>query len=179
MTRGRPLESATQNGYYPLVAGKVPDGSAPPNRRVDKARGCVVMEKLVRLSMSIEKSLFQKLERMVERRGYENRSEFIRDTVREMIVDEQWKKNEVVIGTVMLVYDHNRRELSEKLTDLQHHQHDMILASTHVHLDQNLCAEMIMVRGKAGDITRLADSLRQQRGVLHAKLITSSTGKEL
>ena len=137
------------------------------------------MPKLVRLSMSIEKPLYDKLERIVERKGYENRSEFLRDTIREMIVDEQWDKNEEVVGTIMLIYDHNRRELSEKLTDIQHHEHGMILAATHVHLDHDLCAEMIMARGKAGEIRRLSDSLRQQRGVLHSNLITSSTGKDL
>jgi CopG family nickel-responsive transcriptional regulator len=78
-----------------------------------------------------------------------------------------------------LIYDHHRRLLSEKLTELQHHHHDAILASTHVHLDAHMCAEVIIARGKAAEIEHVADELRRQKGVLHAELSVGSTGSRL
>jgi CopG family nickel-responsive transcriptional regulator len=129
--------------------------------------------------MSIEKPLLQRLEAMVTKSKYANRSEFIRDMLRERLVEEEWKGNEEVVGTITLVYDHETRELSKKLTHLQHHHHDVVLASTHVHLDEHMCAEMVLTKGPASEIEEMASLLRQQKGVLHASLSLSSTGKEL
>jgi len=129
--------------------------------------------------MSIEKPLLDRLERMVKKSRYANRSEFIRDMLRDRFVEEEWQGNEEVVGTVTLVYDHHTRELSKKLTALQHHRHHLVLATTHVHLDHEMCAEMILMKGKANDIREMADLLRQQKGVVHAALSISSTGKNL
>ena len=137
------------------------------------------MPDLVRLSLSIESSLYKRLEKLVKQSGYSNRSEFIRDLIRDRLVKDKWKSDDEVIGTITLVYDHNVRALSRKLTSLQHHHHNEILATTHVHLDRNICAEMILVRGKAGRVRHIADSLRQQKGILHAELSMSSTGQDL
>lgn len=137
------------------------------------------MSDLVRLSFSIERPLYEQLEELVHKTGYSNRSEFVRDLIRHRLVEREWAQDEEVVGTVTLVYDHETRELSKKLTHVQHHHHDAVLATTHVHLDERLCAEMILVKGKAGAIRRLADELGQQKGVLHASLSLSSTGEEL
>jgi CopG family nickel-responsive transcriptional regulator len=137
------------------------------------------MSNLARLSFSIEQPLLDRLERLLEQSQYENRSEFIRDLIRDQLVEQEWEHNEEALGTVTILYDHHMRQLSDKLTDLQHEHHDAILAATHVHLDHHLCAEMIMVRGRADRIRHLADSLRRQKGVLHATLSMSSTGKKL
>lgn len=137
------------------------------------------MSNLARLSFSIEQPLLDRLERLLEQSQYENRSEFIRDLIRDQLVEQEWEHNEEALGTVTILYDHHMRQLSDKLTDLQHEHHDAILAATHVHLDHHLCAEMIMVRGRADRIRQLADSLRRQKGVLHATLSMSSTGKKL
>jgi CopG family nickel-responsive transcriptional regulator len=134
---------------------------------------------LERFSLSIEKALLNKLEALVKRSGYENRSEFIRDMIRQRLVEAQWKNDEEVVGTITLLYDHETRELNNKLTRLQHQHHHVVLASTHVHLDHHLCAEMILAKGKAGLIQEIAHLLHQQKGVLHAALSLSSTGKEL
>jgi len=134
---------------------------------------------LVRLSMSIEKSLYDRLERLVARSGYSNRSEYLRDLIRERLVEEEWAQDEEVVGAVMLLYDHEVRELSAKLTHEQHHHHDAVLATMHVHLDAHVCVESILVQGTASDIRALFDRLRQQKGVLHAALSLSSTGKDL
>jgi CopG family nickel-responsive transcriptional regulator len=123
----------------------------------------------------MEKDLTDRLEALVQESRYTNRSEFIRDLVREKLVETVWKRNEEVLGTITLVYDHEKRELSQKLVSIQHHHHrGDVLAATHVHLDEHLCAEMIMVRGKASDIRALADLMRAQKGVLHAALSMSA-----
>ncbi|MBN1554522.1 MAG: nickel-responsive transcriptional regulator NikR [Phycisphaerae bacterium] len=137
------------------------------------------MSDLVRLSMSIEKSLYEKLEALVAQSRYTNRSEFLRDMIREHLVEREWESQKELLGTISMVYDHHQRGLSERLTGLQHDFRGTILATTHIHLDHHHCAEMIMVRGRGEDIQRLVDDLHRQRGVLHAKLATSSTGKTL
>lgn len=135
------------------------------------------MSRLVRSSFAMEKSLTDRLEALVRQSRYTNRSEFLRDLVREKLVETGWKRNEEVLGTITLVYDHEKRELSRKLTHLQHHHHaGAVLAATHVHLDEHLCAEMIMVRGRASDVRALADEMRSQKGVLHAALSMSAAG---
>lgn len=137
------------------------------------------MADLERLSISIEQPLLDRLEVMIRESGYTNRSEYIRDLIRNRIVKEEWERNEEALGTITLLYDHHQRGLSDRLTDLQHDHHHAILATTHLHLDHHLCAEMIMVRGRASMIRKLADGMRKEKGVLHAELSLSSTGKRL
>ena len=128
------------------------------------------MSELVRLSLSIEEPLFDRLEKLVKKSGYSNRSEFVRDMIRKQLVDGEWQKDEEVLGTITLVYDHGQRRLSEKLTYLQHHHHSAILVSTHVHLSKSLCAEVILVRAKASDVRKLADTLGMARNTVRQGL---------
>lgn len=137
------------------------------------------MSDLVRVSFSIEKPLLDQLENMVSGSRYENRSEFIRDMIRDHLVEQHWEKNREALGTITVIYNHHSRELSKKLTELQHHHHTSVLATTHVHLDREVCGEMIMVRGLANEIREIADLIRKQKGVLHSALSMSSTGKKL
>ena len=137
------------------------------------------MSKLARLSFSIEEDLMRKMSRLLKRGRFKNRSEFIRDLIRSRLVELEWEKDAEAIGTITLVYDHDTRRLSDKLTQLQHKQHNAVLATTHVHLDDHLCAEMIMVKGRAHLIQDLSEVLGQQKGVLHSSLSMSSTGKQL
>ena len=137
------------------------------------------MADLERLSFTIEKNLASKLEKLMRAGKFRNRSEYIRDLIRSRLVEDQWEKDEEALGTITLIYNHHMRQLSDKLTDIQHHHHDAVLATTHVHLDHHLCAEMIMVRGKAHLIREMAEAIGQQKGVLHASLSMSSTGKHL
>ena len=134
------------------------------------------MSNLVRLSFSVEEGLFNKLESLVEKNGYKNRSEFIRDIIRNMLVEEEWEQDREVVGTITLIYDHHASRLSEKLTDIQHEYHDLVLASTHVHISHSLCAEMIMVRGGSEKLKTLTNNLQSQKGVLHAGFTMTSTG---
>jgi len=117
------------------------------------------MPDLVRLSFSLEQPLAAELERLVTDGRYQNRSEFIRDMIRDRLVAEQWDRDDEVVGTVTLVYDHHAHSLTERLTDLQHHHHHNVLATTHVHLDAHRCAEMILLRGKASDLTEIIEQM--------------------
>jgi CopG family nickel-responsive transcriptional regulator len=137
------------------------------------------MTELIRVSFSLEKPLWARLKELTRRRRYGNRSEFIRDMIRDRLVEQEWENNEEALGTITLIYDHHARGLNEKLTELQHEHYHEIMAATHIHLDQHRCAEMIMVRGQAQHIRAIADLLRQQKGTLHAVLSLSSTGRKL
>jgi len=137
------------------------------------------MTDLMRVSFTIERSLYEELEKLLTTTQYENRSEFIRDMVRERLVRDSWRRNEEAVGTITMVYDHHQRDLSGAITHVQHEHHDAILATTHVHLTHDLCVEMIMVRGLAAQIESLADELRSRKGVLHVAVSMSSTGKRL
>ena len=137
------------------------------------------MSDLVRVSLAIERSLLKRLEKMLAAGGYTNRSEFIRDMIRQRLVEQEWQGDREAVGTITLVYDHHARLLSEKLTDLQHEHHGTILATMHVHLDEHTCVETVLARGPASRIREIADRIRRQKGVLHAALSMSSTGKEL
>jgi CopG family nickel-responsive transcriptional regulator len=134
---------------------------------------------LERLSFSLERPLLDRLEKLREEAGYANRSEFLRDMIRGRLVDRAWELGEEAVGTITLVYDHHSRGLNEKLTDVQHDHHALILANTHVHLDHHHCVEVILLRGRAGRIRAIADALGKHKGVLHSGLSMSSTGKGL
>ncbi len=137
------------------------------------------MSDLTRVSLSLEEPLLKKLDTLVQRDGYSNRSEFVRDMIRDRLVQTEWKKDREVLGTITLLYDHHVRQLSDKLIDLQHDHHREVLVTTHVHLSHDLCAEVILVRAKATHVQNLANLLKQQKGVFHCELSTSSTGKDL
>ena len=137
------------------------------------------MSDLVRVSLSIEKPLFERLEKLVAASDYGNRSEFIRDLIRGHLVEGEWQSTKELLGTITLLFDHHARGLNARLTRLQHDFAGTVLASTHVHLDHHHCAEMIMVRGRGKDIHALANRMQREKGVLHARLAAGSTGKQL
>ena len=138
------------------------------------------MSDLVRISISLEAGLARQLARVARGSRYTNRSAFVRDLVRQRVVQQEWSEaHHAVVATITLVYDHHTRELLERLVDIQHRHAEQILASTHVHLSHEMCAEMIMVRGKPARVRRLADEMSKQRGVLHASLSMATTGAAL
>ncbi|MBN1296362.1 nickel-responsive transcriptional regulator NikR [bacterium] len=137
------------------------------------------MSQLVRFSISIESDLLDRFSDTARKHGYVNRSEAIRDLIRESLVREEWEGTEDVVGTITIVYDHHKRELSDRLTTIQHTYHDSVLSTTHIHLDHDTCLEMIAVRGTASDVQKLADALIAIRGVIHGKLSATTSGKKL
>src|SRR5210317_856411 len=124
------------------------------------------MSELQRMSLSIEKSLLDKLENLIDKHNYANRSEFVRDLIRERLVEEEWQDGHDVVGTITMIFDHHARELQKKLTSTQHSHHEIIMATTHLHLSHEIFLEVIMTRGRAADVRHLYESLRQQKGVL-------------
>jgi len=137
------------------------------------------MAKLTRFSISIESDLLDRFLDMAGDRGWGNRSEALRQLMRDALVREEWKENEEIVGTVTIVYDHHKRDLSDRLTSIQHDHHDSVLAATHIHLDHDTCLEMIAVKGRASDVQGIADALIGTRGVKHGKLSVTTTGKRL
>lgn len=138
------------------------------------------MPDLVRLSISLDRALYDRLDRLVRGSGYTNRSEYVRDMIRQRLVAREWAEaKRDVLASITMVYDHHTRGLAERLIAIQHDHHVNILATTHVHLSHDLCAEMVMLHGRPQRLRRIADRLRQQRGVLHAELVMSSTGAPL
>ena len=137
------------------------------------------MSELIRVSLSIESPLLKKMEELATQKGYENRSEFIRDLIREQLTAREWESGAEVIGTITMVYNHHQRGISEKLTELQHDCTEHILAATHVHLSHHICAEMIMIKGSGKAIEKFSNALRKLKGVLHVGFSASSTGEKL
>ena len=128
-----------------------------------------------RFGVSIEKELMEKLDAMVLKNKFTNRSQAIRFLISHHEAEEKWQKNQVVAGVVVLVYDHHKRDLSNKSMAIQHDYHDLILAVQHVHLDHENCLETITLKGKAKDLKTLADSLIGLKGVKSGKFVMSVT----
>jgi CopG family nickel-responsive transcriptional regulator len=138
------------------------------------------MSELSRIGVAIDSDLLQKFDELIGNRGYTNRSEAFRDLIRDELVEKAWESPEAnVVGTVTLVYDHHVRLLSEKLTSLQHDYHRAILSTLHVHLDHDNCLEVLVVRGKAAVVKRVADALISTKGVKHGRLTITTSGAEL
>jgi CopG family nickel-responsive transcriptional regulator len=121
---------------------------------------------LVRFGVAMERSLLERLDVIVEERGV-TRSEILRDLVRAEVVRAQVAKGAPAVATLTLVYDHHVRELTEKLTEFQHRLGDSVRSTLHVHLDQNRCLEVIVLRGRSDELKRVADRLLATRGVTH------------
>jgi CopG family nickel-responsive transcriptional regulator len=137
------------------------------------------MSKLVRFGVSLGRDLLDRFDAFIAERGYASRSEALRDLIRASLVEEEWRKGGEVTGAITLVYDHRKKDLVNRLTDLQHDAHDLIISTQHIHLDHNHCLEIIAVRGRASEARRLADSLRSVKGVLQGTVNMASTGKKL
>ncbi|RMG95706.1 MAG: nickel-responsive transcriptional regulator NikR [Candidatus Dadabacteria bacterium] len=133
---------------------------------------------MVRFGISMDEQLLDRFDELIARKGYANRSEAIRDLIRNALVEDQWSRgDEETVGTVTLVYDHHVRDLADKLTEHQHDHHDAIISALHVHLDHDHCLEVVVVRGPAERVRRLADELIGTKGVKHGKLVTTTTGR--
>ena len=134
---------------------------------------------LVRFGVSLEKDLLEKFDRLIEKKNYTNRSEAFRDLIRQELITKEWAEGEDIAGTITIIYDHHQRELATKLMDLQHDHGKNIISTQHIHLDHHNCMEIIAVRGSAKEAQKLADMLKAVRGVKHATLGMSSTGKHI
>ncbi len=138
------------------------------------------MGQIIRFGISMERGLLERFDQYISKHGYSNRSEAVRDLVRERLVKDQWENENIeTVGTVTIIYDHHKRELTEKLTDHQHKHHKAVISVMHVHLDHRNCLEVLAVRGRAVEIKKIADDLISTKGVKHGKLVMTTTGKDL
>lgn len=138
------------------------------------------MGELSRIGVAIDTELLEKFDRLIERRGYANRSEAFRDLIRDQLIETaRQQPDSEVVGTVTLVYDHHVRMLNEKLTDMQHDHYHSILSTLHVHLDHDNCLEVLVLKGKTRAVEKLADALISTKGVKHGRLTITTTGAGL
>ncbi len=137
-------------------------------------------ESVTRFSISLPAELARQLDQMAREKGYHNRSLAVADMVRAHLVEHRQRASDLEIaGTITLVYDHHKQHVQATLTDIQHDHHEVIISTLHVHLDHDNCLEVLVVRGKAALIKRIADELIAARGVKHGKLTVTSTGQDL
>jgi CopG family nickel-responsive transcriptional regulator len=137
-------------------------------------------EGVARISVSMSRTLLRKLDRMVQEKGYDNRSLAIGDMIADNLVEHQRELGDVdAVGTVTLVYDHHKPHVQENLTELQHDHLHTIVSALHVHLDHHNCMEVLVVRGKASALNAFANRLIGAKGVKHGKLSITTTGRDL
>ena len=133
-----------------------------------------------RISISLESELLERFDALIGGEGYATRSEAIRDLIRDALVQQEWAKGtKTTMGVAVLVYDHHTRELSQKLTHLQHHQAGCIIGSLHVHMDAHNCLEVIILKGPAKKIQHIAASLISAKGVKHGRFVGTTTGADV
>jgi CopG family transcriptional regulator, nickel-responsive regulator len=138
------------------------------------------MSELSRIGVAIDTELLEKFDRLIERRGYANRSEAFRDLIRDQLIETaRQQPDSEVVGTVTLIYDHHVRMLNEKLTDMQHDHYHHILSTLHVHLDHDNCLEVLVLKGRTRAVEKLADALISTKGVKHGRLTITTTGAGL
>ena len=127
---------------------------------------------LSRIGIALDSELLKRFDRSIGRRGYTNRSEAFRDLIRDRLVTEQTAApDSTVVGTVTLIYDHHAHGISEKLTELQHADHELVVSTSHAHLDHDSCLEVLIVHGKSAQVAHFADRLIGLKGVQHGRLV--------
>ena len=134
----------------------------------------------IRFGISLDNVLLERFDTLIRRKRYSTRSEAIRDLIRDALVTEEWESATLeTVGTITIVYSHDKRVLTDTLTELQHSSYGSIISSMHIHLDEHNCLEVIVARGKAKDIKEIADRLIGTKGVKHGKLSVTTAGKDL
>jgi len=137
-------------------------------------------DQVVRFGVSLDPDLLGQFDVLIRSEGYTNRSEAIRDLIRERLIRQEWQKDDAqVAGTVSLVYDHHELDLPRRLTEVQHDHHDLIISTVHVHLDHHNCLEVLVLKGEAARVRVLGEKLVSTRGIKHGKLTFTTTGAGL
>jgi len=127
---------------------------------------------LSRIGIALDSDLLKRFDRSIGRRGYTNRSEAFRDLIRDRLVTEQTAApDSTVVGTVTLIYDHHAYGITEKLTEAQHAHHELVVSTSHAHLDHDSCLEVLIVHGKSAQVAQFADLLIGLKGVQHGRLV--------
>ena len=138
------------------------------------------MDDTVRFGVSMDSGLLKQFDKYIKEKGYANRSEAIRDLIRNNLVEKEWEVGTgETVGTITIIYNHHKRELPDILTSIQHKYHNAMISTLHIHLDAHNCLEVLVVKGKAREIKIIADRLIGTKGVKHGKLTTATLGKDL
>ncbi len=140
-------------------------------------QGC--MSELVRFGVSLEKELLERFDNLIRSRKYTNRSEALRDMIRQELLKQEWEAGGEVAGAITFIYDHHTRELLSKITDIQHDSQEVIISTQHIHLDHHHCLEIIAVKGRVKKVLKLADLLKAIKGVRHCALSMTGSGEEV
>ena len=138
-------------------------------------------QELTRIGVSLPENLLNKFDEIILQRGYSSRSEGIRDSIRNYIVHYEWMSDVhgERVGVISIVFSHAQRGLENSLTEIQHEFSDIIHSSMHIHLDEDNCLEVVVLRGEGQEVRRAAERMMALKGVKHVKLTTTSLGKEL
>ncbi len=135
-----------------------------------------------RIGVSLEADLLKQFDRLIEQKGYVNRSEAIRDLIRDALVQREWSESsgrEERVAVATLVYDHDSSSLAQKLAHIQHENHRAVVSALHVHMDEHNCLEVLVLRGRARDVIRMGEGLVSTKGVKYGKLVPATTGQSL
>jgi len=132
-----------------------------------------------RFSVSLEKDLVEKFDKEIKNRNYPTRSKAIGDLIREFLVQREWSEGKDIAGTITLVYNHHKRELVNKLIDIQHDFSSIVVSSSHIHFDDDNCLEVIIVRGRAKEIEKFSNILKATKGVKYCSLNRATIGKDI
>jgi CopG family nickel-responsive transcriptional regulator len=137
------------------------------------------MSEIERFGVSVPKDLLEKFDRLISNKGYSCRSEAIRDLMRDNIVEQSIAEDKEVTGTITLIYDHHKRELADKLMNIQHDHHKNIISTMHIHMDHHNCLEVLIVKGKSKNVREIGDRLISTKGVKHGKIVFTAAGRDL
>lgn len=133
------------------------------------------MSEIVRFSVSVEQELLDKFDRYCNEEQLATRSEAVRQMIRELLTRRAWESGaREVVGTLTLVYDHHRAQLRDRLMELQHDNHDLVVSTLHAHLSHDLCLEVIVLRGRADRLQAIASRLQGLKGVHKGELVVAS-----
>jgi CopG family transcriptional regulator, nickel-responsive regulator len=138
------------------------------------------MSELVRFGVSLDKELLQRFDALIREKKYTNRSEAIRDLIRQEMISREWRQEDrEVAGAITFLYDHHQRTLLNQITDIQHDFQDVIISTQHIHLAHSTCLEILAMKGRASIIQSLSDRLRSLKGVRHGTLSMTGTGRDM
>lgn len=136
--------------------------------------------KVIRFTVSLDEELLAKFDELCDERSYQTRSEAVRDLIRNTLVSKEWDDSDrEIAGTLSMVYDHHTSDLTQKLVEIQHEDHELILSTLHVHLDHHNCLEVLVLKGPGKRVKALGSKLISTKGVKHGKLSLTTTGKDL
>ncbi|MCM8758330.1 MAG: nickel-responsive transcriptional regulator NikR [Candidatus Omnitrophica bacterium] len=135
-------------------------------------------DKIVRFGVSLEKDLLDIFDEQIKKQGYPTRSKAIADLMRKEIVHHKWRTGKQIAGAIVFIYNHHKRNIVDRIIDIQHDFSDLVVSTQHVHLSHDECLEIVVVKGKPENVENLANNIRSIKGVEHCTVAFTSTSRE-